>query len=230
MLLRSITKHVKDQNWFAVALDFFIVVAGILIAFQITNWNETRRELRAEDALKVRLHNEFTSLESLLEDRLIVAERIVTNTSTLIKLIRTDGDLEAHPDPKTMLLDTFKFNAPIPHPTAFSEAVQSGSIGKIRDEKLRTRLNEYQLSTKWFNTVEGRPSPQMDPDSKLRQAVSLLSGVKSPTLEVIDYNWDILVQAENELSVVQRKQTLQAESYRLELKSVKNVLVELENQ
>ena len=31
MLLRSLTKHVKDQNWFAVALDFVIVVAGILI-------------------------------------------------------------------------------------------------------------------------------------------------------------------------------------------------------
>jgi len=25
MRLRSLTKHVKDQNWFAVALDFFIV-------------------------------------------------------------------------------------------------------------------------------------------------------------------------------------------------------------
>lgn len=33
MLFRSITKHVKDQNWFAVALDFFIVVVGILLAF-----------------------------------------------------------------------------------------------------------------------------------------------------------------------------------------------------
>ena len=42
MLLRSISKHVREQNWFAVALDFFIVVAGILIAFQITNWNEAK--------------------------------------------------------------------------------------------------------------------------------------------------------------------------------------------
>jgi hypothetical protein len=44
MILRSITKHVKDQNWFAVFLDFFIVVVGILIAFQITNWNEARQD------------------------------------------------------------------------------------------------------------------------------------------------------------------------------------------
>jgi len=32
MLLRSISKHVKDQNWFAVALDFVIVVIGVAVA------------------------------------------------------------------------------------------------------------------------------------------------------------------------------------------------------
>lgn len=48
MLLRRITQHIKDQNWVAVTLDFLIVVAGILIAFQVTNWNEQRadREMR----------------------------------------------------------------------------------------------------------------------------------------------------------------------------------------
>ena len=44
MILRRLTKHVKDQNWFAVALDFVIVVAGILIAFQITNWSAARQD------------------------------------------------------------------------------------------------------------------------------------------------------------------------------------------
>ncbi|MEQ9315601.1 MAG: hypothetical protein RLN72_07100 [Henriciella sp.] len=47
MLLRRITRNVKDQNWFAVVLDFLIVVLGILIAFQITNWND-RRAARAQ--------------------------------------------------------------------------------------------------------------------------------------------------------------------------------------
>ncbi|MFT6732416.1 MAG: hypothetical protein ACJAS9_000596 [Polaribacter sp.] len=44
MLLRSVTKHVKDQNWFAVVLDFVMVVAGILIAFQITNWSAAQQD------------------------------------------------------------------------------------------------------------------------------------------------------------------------------------------
>ena len=45
MLFRGITKHVQDQNWFAVALGFFIAVAGILIALQVTNWNEARQDV-----------------------------------------------------------------------------------------------------------------------------------------------------------------------------------------
>lgn len=48
MILRRITQHVKDQNWFAVALDFIIVVVGILIAFQITSWSESRTDRQRE--------------------------------------------------------------------------------------------------------------------------------------------------------------------------------------
>ena len=55
MLLRRITDHIKAQNWFAVGLDFFIVVAGILIAFQITNWNESRTNRAAADRYIVSL-------------------------------------------------------------------------------------------------------------------------------------------------------------------------------
>ena len=31
MILRRITKHVKDQNWFAVGIDFIIVVVRVFI-------------------------------------------------------------------------------------------------------------------------------------------------------------------------------------------------------
>ncbi|MGJ8558969.1 MAG: DUF6090 family protein [Litorimonas sp.] len=61
MILRRLTKHVNDQNWFAVALDFFIVVVGILIAFQITTWNENRSDdARAETYLE-RLNSDITT-------------------------------------------------------------------------------------------------------------------------------------------------------------------------
>ncbi len=47
MILRSLTKHVKDQNWFAVAIDFLIVVVGVYIGIEVANWNEARQDHQA---------------------------------------------------------------------------------------------------------------------------------------------------------------------------------------
>ena len=44
MLLRRITKDVKDQNWFAVGIDFCIVVVGVFIGIQVANWNDERQD------------------------------------------------------------------------------------------------------------------------------------------------------------------------------------------
>ena len=52
MLLRRISQHVKDQNWFAVLLDFFIVVVGVFVGIQVANWNEER--ITKQNSLKAR--------------------------------------------------------------------------------------------------------------------------------------------------------------------------------
>jgi len=44
MILRRFTKHITDQNWFAVGLDVIVVVVGIFLGMQVTDWNEQRKE------------------------------------------------------------------------------------------------------------------------------------------------------------------------------------------
>jgi len=60
LLFRSISKHVNDQNWFAVALDFFIVVAGVFIGIQLGNWNEMRGNKQATISALERLSGEIS--------------------------------------------------------------------------------------------------------------------------------------------------------------------------
>jgi len=67
MLLRRITEHVKEQNWFAVVLDFFIVIAGILIALQISNWNEVRSNKFGLIGSLERISKEVSQNISLIE-------------------------------------------------------------------------------------------------------------------------------------------------------------------
>ena len=74
MLLRRITKHVTDQNWFAVFIDFLIVVVGVFIGIQVSNWNQLNIDRKDEAVLLQDLHADVVSVQNLSK-RLIVQRR-----------------------------------------------------------------------------------------------------------------------------------------------------------
>lgn len=47
-LSRRWTERAGRQDWFAIAIDFIIVVVGVFLGIQAANWNESRKE-RAEE-------------------------------------------------------------------------------------------------------------------------------------------------------------------------------------
>lgn len=59
MILRRFTQHVKNQNWFAVGLDFLIVVLGVFIGLQVQEWSERRALNQRTAFLMERLETDF---------------------------------------------------------------------------------------------------------------------------------------------------------------------------
>jgi hypothetical protein len=55
MILRRITEHLKKQNWTAAALDLAIVILGVFIGTQVSNWNQARIERRETERLLLEL-------------------------------------------------------------------------------------------------------------------------------------------------------------------------------
>lgn len=43
MFVQRLTKAIKTQNWFAVVLEVGVVVLGVFLGFQVTEWNEERQ-------------------------------------------------------------------------------------------------------------------------------------------------------------------------------------------
>ena len=72
MLLRSVTQHVKDQNWFAVGIDFLIVVVGVFVGIQVSNWNEARlfnqTEIKLFQELKREVAGSYATNEKWVEN------------------------------------------------------------------------------------------------------------------------------------------------------------------
>lgn len=69
MLLRRVIEHVKDQNWFAVGIDFAIVVIGVFVGIQVSNWNESMSMKARETELLVELESEIERAVILTEQK-----------------------------------------------------------------------------------------------------------------------------------------------------------------
>ncbi|MEM9838572.1 MAG: DUF6090 family protein [Pseudomonadota bacterium] len=141
MLLRRFTQHVQDQNWFAVALDFAIVVIGVFIGIQVANWNEARAEKRLSqsyvDSLIADLGNDVENmrvLEAYYGD-------VVENIERSERLLREDN-----PDPATVVLSAYRATEiaylPLSRAT-WDQVVSSGHLGLLPDGSIRTRLQDY---------------------------------------------------------------------------------------
>lgn len=55
MFLRHIVQAIRSQNWTAIVIEFIIVVFGVFIGTQVSNWNESRLEKAATERLLVQL-------------------------------------------------------------------------------------------------------------------------------------------------------------------------------
>ncbi|MCL6698135.1 hypothetical protein LZ496_04955 [Sphingomonas sp. NSE70-1] len=59
MILRRLTENLRAQNWTAIAIEFFIVVMGVFIGTQVSNWNQQRLEKREAEQMLVNLAPEL---------------------------------------------------------------------------------------------------------------------------------------------------------------------------
>lgn len=81
MILARLTKAVREQNWFAVLLEFVIVISGVVIGFQIAGVGERAASRAYERDLLFRLHAE---IENLQEGRPFTADNLLATYTQLL--------------------------------------------------------------------------------------------------------------------------------------------------
>ncbi len=86
MILRRVIKHVRNQEWTAVFLDFIIVVMGIFVGLQVASWSASRAE---------------QSLEQEYLERLLVDVELSINTTSV-----TRGYMVIHGKQAKLVLDS----------------------------------------------------------------------------------------------------------------------------
>lgn len=62
MILRRLTHNLRTQNWTAITIELFIVILGMFVGTQVSNWNAQRLEKRETQRMLVQLKPNLQAL------------------------------------------------------------------------------------------------------------------------------------------------------------------------
>lgn len=147
MILRRFMKHVTDQNWFAVGLDVLVVITGIFVGMQVTDWNQSQKDKDLElvyiKRLALDVSKNVATLEQLADFHRGLRQD-VNNVASFLALAEWDD--EAHDVIKKQRLLWGALPFADLQTGAWDELVSSGRLVLIQDDELRSQLQQAYAS------------------------------------------------------------------------------------
>ena len=136
----SLLSENKTRKYLKYAIgEIVLVVIGILIALQINNWNEGRKDKMKEKAILLQLENEYNSNLQQLDAKIQLRKKIVHSGLSLLKYMDEPQDVEK--DSVIFHLSTIIFD-PTFDPIQ-NDLISSGNIRIISNEKLKLLLSNW---------------------------------------------------------------------------------------
>jgi len=140
-MLRRVIENVKTQNWFAVALEFLIVVLSIFFALQVNNWNEARKDRNDERRFVSRLHVDLELAEELSSRvrgrRLDLLSSVISASEVIF--VRVERNMLSDEECRAVGSSHY-FNIPVSDLPSVAELIATGRMVIIQDAELRTAL------------------------------------------------------------------------------------------
>jgi hypothetical protein len=141
MLLRRIAQHVKNENWFAVFIDFIIVVVGVFIGIQVANWNEERADKLDEQETLIALKSDVLETKTNIEEYLKSVGKGQNHLRQLAEF--SDGqhdDMPITQIDENILNGLYAVYYTTTNMLTYLELINTGRIDIISDSEIRRHL------------------------------------------------------------------------------------------
>jgi len=158
MILARISHALRTQNWVAVAIEFLVVVAGIVIGFAVTGWAERQNENeRARDYLD-RLGSDLQTNEMRFTEAYTFREQV--RDLGLEALSYASGAAEPPSDWRVILtyFNASQAGGAEPVDATYREMLATGDLDLVRSIDLRALLAAYYTSTGYSEITDALPA------------------------------------------------------------------------
>lgn len=153
MLLRRVIEHFRRQEWTAIGIDFLIVVLGVFLGIQVSNWNESAADRRAESAYLSQLQGDLQRIEGQVSEQ-VEFEQFQARLAVVVgDLIVSDRTPQRNLRIATGLTQlTMRRTLRTESPT-FTDLQSSGNLEIISDADLRADIISYFFTTRRLEAV-----------------------------------------------------------------------------
>jgi hypothetical protein len=145
MILSSVTKHVKEQNWFAVVIDFVIVVVGVFMGIQVSNWNQNQKDAVTEHQYIERIQKDLLATQKDMRGRMNYFNQVKEHALSALNALENPAEKLG----QKFLFDSFEASQALRRPMGrdtYNELLSDGSLKTISKLKIRRRLAQYYRS------------------------------------------------------------------------------------
>lgn len=142
MVIRRIREHVSQHHWFAVAVDLVIVVLGVFLGMQVTNWNQARLERERGGEYRQRLIDELDANQEDFRQRAAYYRRVHDRGYAALQDLRRPQSA----DPVAFLFNAYAATNFLPRTTqrtTYQEILSAGATGTLGNESLVQRVAIY---------------------------------------------------------------------------------------
>lgn len=148
MVIRRIREHVTTHNWFAVLIDLIIVVIGVFIGLQVSNWNATRIERAEARAYRAQIIEDLMANEQEIAERRHYYRQVRAHALAAMEAFE-----DRAPRADAFLVSSFQATQISPirmERSAYDEMIASGMAKRLGDPSVRRRLSSYYAGTNRF--------------------------------------------------------------------------------
>jgi hypothetical protein len=144
MILRRLSQHLREQNWTAISIEFVLLVAGVFLGLQVSNWNESRHEAERARGYLERIHGDLAVDAIELDRRRRFWTEVARYGHGAIAYAES-GTLVENSAWKTLLAfyQASQLYPYFPTDTTYQEMRSASELGLLSDQSLREALAGY---------------------------------------------------------------------------------------
>ncbi|WP_297176663.1 hypothetical protein [Thermomonas sp.] len=144
MILRHLARSLKEQNWTAILVEFVLLVLGVFLGIQASNWNAQREEDAKARAFLERIRINLETDAHSIQRREVFWTRVIAYGKQAIHYAETGEKVDGSAW-KTVLAfyQASQLWQWATSDSTYQELRSGGELGLIRDQVLRDALSRY---------------------------------------------------------------------------------------